>query len=33
MVNIIKCDKIDLDNITIEKPEKVNKFFYSKINY
>jgi hypothetical protein len=33
MVTILKCDRLDFSNITIEKPEKVGKFFYSKITY
>lgn len=33
MVNVLKYDKIDLSNVKIEKPEKVGKFFYSKLTY
>ena len=33
MVTILKCDRLDFSNITIEKPEKVGKFLYSKITY
>lgn len=33
MVNIIKSDKLDISNIHINKPEKVNKYYYSKLSY
>lgn len=33
MVNILKYDKIDLSNINILKPEKVGKYYYSRIRY
>lgn len=33
MINVLKLSKININNIDIDKPEKINKHYYSNIRY